>query len=205
MGETVKSRRLPGSRRAARGSSFIEVLLAMTIMALVLVGILQMFSVSLLINKGSAARTQMLFKCQQVVENIRLFYYLAGAGRTTPAGITDAGHVSGTAMTKPGTFPDALSDVAKTFLPYNRAENPLGWDYWGPVGANVMEQDDGPYKISYTIQGDFPPPKGTCLASCQNMWIVTVSATPTDVATATRYFGIDLKGGKRVDYVAQFH
>ncbi|HEY3349925.1 MAG TPA: hypothetical protein VGM13_09150 [Thermoanaerobaculia bacterium] len=190
-------------KRTTRGSSFIEVLLAMTIMALVLVGILQMFSVSLIINKGSAARTQMLFKCQQVVENVRLFYHLTRQGSTTPPAITESGHVGGTAMTIPGALPDVLGDVSKSFLPYNQAESAATWGYWGPAGANVMEQENGPYKISYTIRRDGPPnPCGP--SGCQNMWVITVSATPTDVATATRYFGVDLKSGKRVDYVAQF-
>ncbi len=57
-----------------------------------------------------------------------------------------------------------------------------------------MEQENGPYKIAYTVARD----------NVQNLWVITVSATPTDVATATRYFGVDLKSGKRVDYVAQF-
>src|SRR5450830_247812 len=74
------------NRRARRGSSFVEVLLAMTIMALVLVGILQMFSVSLIMNKGSEARTQMLFKCQQVVENIRWYYFVTQHSLATPVG-----------------------------------------------------------------------------------------------------------------------
>jgi hypothetical protein len=35
--------------------------------------------------------------------------------------------------------------------------------------------------------------------------VITVSAVPTNVAGATRYFGISTSGsGKRVDYVAQF-
>ncbi len=90
MGDAVKGRlSCRPSRRPARGSSFVEVLLAMTIMALVLVGILQMFSVSLVINKGSAARTQMLFRCQQVVENIRYFYFLNRNATATPALLTD--------------------------------------------------------------------------------------------------------------------
>ncbi|HTS03602.1 MAG TPA: hypothetical protein VMN04_13855 [Thermoanaerobaculia bacterium] len=188
--------------RRTRGSSFVEVLLAMTIMALVLVGILQMFSVSLIINKGSAARTQMLFRCQQVVENIRFFYYLNKTA-TPPALLADSGHVSG-AMAVPGTLPVPLDaahgDVDQTFLPY--ASTDATWPYWGPAGANVMEQENGPYKISYTIKFDgLPNPCGP--SGCQNVWVITVSAIPTDVATATRYFGIGLQGGKRVDYVAQ--
>jgi hypothetical protein len=164
----------------------------MAIMALVLVGILQMFSVSLVINKGSAARTQMLFKCQQVVENIRLFYYLTKQGSTTPAVITETGHADGSPMAAPGLLPDALNNVPQTFLPYVSTD--ATWAYWGPAGANVMEQDNGPFKISYTIARD----------NVQNLWVVTVSATPTDVAGATRYLGIGPAAGKRVDYVAQF-
>jgi hypothetical protein len=179
------------TRRRTRGSSFIEVLLAMAIMALVLVGILQMFSVSLVINKGSAARTQMLFKCQQVVENIRYFYYL-NHNATPPALLTDTGHLADGPMATPGTLPAQLTfGVDETFLPYVSTD--ATWPYWGPAGANVMEQENGPYKISYTIQQD----------AVQNVWVITVSAIPTDVATATRYFGIGLKSGKRVDYVAQ--
>jgi hypothetical protein len=174
----------------------------MTIMALVLVGILQMFSVSLIINKGSAARTQMLFKCQQVVENVRYFYYLSRSGLGTPGLISDAGHVGGSPMTTPGTLPVPLDashgDVDQTFLPYTDPSPGslcgCPWDYWGPNGANVMETSDGPYKVSYTIKRDV----------VQNVWVITVSAIPTDVATATRYFGVGLQSGKRVDYVAQF-
>lgn len=188
-------------KRRTRGSSFVEVLLAMAIMALVLVGILQMFSVSLVINKGSAARTQMLFRCQQVVENIRYFYFLNRNAAPTPALLTDTGHVSGAAMTVPGTLPLPLSDVAQTFLPYVATD--ATWPYWSAAGANVMEQDSGPYKIAYTIRFDGPP--NACGPSgCQNVWVITVSAIPTDVATATRYFGIGLQSGKRVDYVVQF-
>ena len=189
MGDDVTVRL---ARRRTRGSSFIEVLLAMTIMALVLVGILQMFSVSLVINKGSAARTQMLFRCQQVVENIRYFYYLNRNATPTPALLTDTGHVTGSAMAVPGTLPIPLSEVAQTFLPYVSTD--ATWTYWGPTGANVLEQESGPYKISYTIKQD----------PAQNVWVITVSAIPTDVATATHYFGIGLQSGKRVDYVAQF-
>jgi hypothetical protein len=161
-------------------------------MALVLVGILQMFSVSLVINKGSAARTQMLFKCQQVVENIRYFYYLSRNATATPPLLTDTGHVSGAAMSTPGTLPIPLSDVAQTFLPYVATD--ATWPYWSAAGANVMEQENGPYQISYTIARD----------AAQSVWVVTVTATPTNVAGATRYFGVGLQSGKRVDYVTQF-
>ncbi len=96
-------------------------------------------------------------------------------------------------MTVPGMLPIPLADVGQTFLPY--ATTDATWPYWGPDGANVMEQDNGPYKIA-TRSSRIP---------AQNVWVITVSAIPTDVGTATHYFGVGLTGGgKRVDYVAQF-
>jgi hypothetical protein len=173
------------SHRARRGSSFVEVLVAMTIMALVLVGILQMFSVSLIVNKGAAARTQMLFKCQQVVENIRWYYYVTSRGYATPLDT--------------GILP--LGAMAVN-LPYTGGE--AEYKFWGPDGANVIERPEGPYKISYRIVNDATQ----TLNSGVNVWVITVSAVPTDAAGvpgATRYVGIGKNGGgKRVDYVAQF-
>ena len=66
MAERLASRDRRTGVTSRRGSSFVEVLLAMTIMALVLVGILQMFSVSLIINKGAAARTQYLDRGKEI-------------------------------------------------------------------------------------------------------------------------------------------
>lgn len=155
----------------------------MTIMALVLVGILQMFSVSLIINKGAAARTQMLFKCQQVVENIRWYYYVTSHSLATPP-LTGIPALGGTTVN----------------LPYDGTE--AEYAFWGPTGANVIERANGPYKISYTIVNDATQ----TLNNGVNVWVITVSAVPTDVAGATHYFGIDYKpggSGKRVDYVAQ--
>jgi Tfp pilus assembly protein PilV len=169
------------NRFARRGSSFVEVLIAMTIMALVLVGILQMFSVSLVVNRGSAARTQMLFKCQQVVENIRWYYFVTQNGLAAPA----------------GTGIPALGAVTVN-LPYLGTEPE--WGFWGPTGANVMEAANGPYKLSYVIQQD-----AAQNVSPLSAWVITVSAVPTNVAGAAHYVGIGTQpSGKRVDYVAQF-
>jgi hypothetical protein len=178
----------------SRGSSFVEVLLAMTIMALVLVGILQMFSVSLIINKGAAARTQMLFKCQQVVENVRWYYYVTSHSLAAPTN-TDIPPL-GTVSTDP---------CAPAFcLPYV-ATDP-GYAFWGPDGANVIERESGPYKVSFTITEDLAQEMGTAAPLVPvHVWVITVSAVPTNVAGASRYLGIGTNGGgKRVDYVAQF-
>src|SRR5512141_1579461 len=186
MAERGASRGRRTGASSRRGSSFVEVLLAMTIMALVLVGILQMFSVSLLINKGAAARTQMLFKCQQVVENIRWYYYVTSHGLATPltTGIPALG-------------------ATTVNLPYDGTEPEYA--FWGPTGANVIEMANGPYKISYTIVNDLTQQLNNPPSAIVNVWVITVSAVPTDVAGATRYLGIGTNGGgKRVDYVAQF-
>jgi hypothetical protein len=181
MAERGASRDRRTGAPSRRGSSFVEVLLAMAIMALVLVGILQMFSVSLIISKGAAARTQMLFKCQQVVENIRWYYFVTSHSLAAPVG-TGIPVLAATTVNLPylGTEPE--------------------WGFWGPAGANVMEAPNGPYKIRYVIQQD--PAQSVAPAV---VWVITVSAVPTDVAGATRYLGIGTTGGgKRVDYVAQF-
>jgi hypothetical protein len=189
MAERGASRDRRTGAPSRRGSSFVEVLLAMTIMALVLVGILQMFSVSLIINKGSAARTQMLFKCQQVVENLRWYYYVTSNSLATP----------------PFTGIPALGATTVN-LPYDGTEPEYA--FWGPTGANVIETANGPYKVSYTIVKD-DAPGGQKLNNGVNVWVITVSAVPTDVVGgATHYLGMSgyvglYKGGKRVDYVAQ--
>ena len=182
MAERGTSRDRRTGALSRRGSSFVEVLLAMTIMALVLVGILQMFSVSLIINKGAAARTQMLFKCQQVVENIRWYYYVTSNSLAAPV----------------GTGIPALGATTVN-LPYDGTEPEYA--FWGPTGANVIERANGPYQISYTIKDD---PLQT-LNTGAVVWVITVSAVPTNVAGAAHYLGIGTNGGgKRVDYVAQF-
>ncbi len=173
-------RRLPPSRR---GSSLIEVIVAMAILSIMVAGILQLFSLALLASAGAAARTELLFKCQQVVENIRFCYALTR--RTSPLPVPPGSGV-----------PDPI--VAGTYnLPYTSASDPLGFAYWGPGGANVIEEDSGAFKIYYTIEPSS--------ASVNALWIVTVSVIPTDdAAAARRYFGIGLKTFKRVDYVAAF-
>ena len=181
MGERAVSRTRRTGFGARRGSSFVEVLVAMTIMALVLVGILQMFSVSLIVNKGSAARTQMLFKCQQVVENIRWYYFVTQHSLASPAGT--------------GIPPLGAATVN---LPYTTAQL-AAQPFWGPQGANVMETENGPYQIRYVIEQD-----AAQSVAPLTTWVITVSAVPTNVAGAG-YLGISpTGGGKRVDYVAEF-
>jgi len=187
----VRGRRAASARR---GSTLIEVLLSLAIMALVMVGILQMFSIALVVNRGAAARTHMLFRCQQVIENLRYYYFLARAGRPTPDPATKptGGDVTGI----PWPFPASSTTYD---LPYDATD--ANYTYWGPTGANVIERAKGPYKLSYTIYQQDPADDDRNAG----LYIIRVTAVPTDAADASeRYFGIGPRNAKRIDYVAEF-
>lgn len=200
-----RPRRRPRSSR--RGSSFIEILISLAILAVVMVGILQMFSLALLTNLGSAARTDLLYKAQQVVENLRLVYYLSGE-----EGNDAARAASG--------VPAAIAATASPiYLPYFEGDPGAGmsaatsaaqkWAYWGPAGFNIVEADRLPYRLSYTVED-----------RSISFWLVTVTATPvdnpnllpgapgatlpavTDAANPRRYLGLGSKL-KIVTYSAQ--
>jgi len=165
----------------------VEILVASTMLALLLIGILQMFSLSLLTDSGSAARTDLTYKCQQVVENIRYVQFLKN------------GNVTGGAAPPSATtgIPDVPAVATRYFLPYTSGD--AGWAYWGPTGANVMEDPaGGPYRVFYefTDGGAF--------------WTVTVTAQPTSKSSGgaiTPGSGKAFLGSganvKSVEYVAQ--
>ena len=164
----------PTTPKGERGTSLIEVLIALLILFFLMIGILQMFAMAYLVNLGSAARTEMTYKCQQVTENLRYIHFLQASGATlpAPAGVTFA----------QGTYA----------LPYTSSE--LSGSFWGPGFANVVEVPDGPFRLSVTIQdGDAAGEPG--------MWIVTANATPVLTPGLRRYKGAGL-ANKRVDYVA---
>lgn len=174
--------RKPPARR--RGSSLIEVLVAMSILSIMVAGILQLFSLALLSSAAAAARTELLFKCQQVVENIRFCYALTRRNPAVPP------------PTSAGVSVVPVPLAAGTHnLPYTSTD--WAWDYWGPAGANVMEEPaGGPYQISYTISRSS--------VGLNAFWIITVTAIPTPrgVSASRRYFGLTLNNAKRVDYVS---
>ena len=176
----MKRRAGPTGQARRRGTSFVEILVAMAVLATMMIGILQLFALSLAVNKGAAARTHMLFRCQQVVENLRYYWNLQINLRPLPAGTG---------------IPSLGVTATPVDLPYLGSETEYA--YWGPDGANVIEGPKGPYKISYSIS--------ETSAATNGLWIITVTAVPTNDTTANvRYFGIGPKGGKRIDYVAQF-
>lgn len=171
------------ARGKARGTSLVEALIALAIVALLLVGILQMYSLSLLMDFGAAGRTEMTFKAQQLVETLRWITFLRTSGQPVPASANTG-------------IPDAPVNGQAVNLPWV-ATDP-GWGFWGPAGANVVEGEALPYQLSYSYQAGLT---GTIPA-----WIITVTAIPKAVTAGSGqkrfYLGSGSKN-KRIDYVAQ--
>lgn len=160
-----------------RGTTLIEVLIAMAILALLMVGVLQLFSLALVTDSGSAARTDMSAKAAQVAENLRYLHFLRSQGGAMP-----------------GNNPLAVSPLpavgVTVSLPWDGTETT--WPYWGPAGANVIEQTRPPYRISYTYSASTTP----------GYMFVTVTVVSATAPTGLNYLGPGAKV-KRVDYVCQ--
>lgn len=166
--------------RPTRGSSLIEVLIAMAILAMLMVGVLQLFSLALLTDTGSASRSDMTLRAQQVAENLRYLHFL----RTQDP----------TAVPANAGLPSSPSNGLTVTLPRNGTSdaNAAWWPYWGPAGTNVMYQENPPFSISYTYSSS--PTAG--------FWFVTVSVTAESAPTGMSYIGTSARA-KRVDYVCQ--
>lgn len=166
----------PSRFRSRRGGSLIEVLVAMAILALLMVGVLQLFSLALVTDSGSAARSDLTLKAQQIAENLRYLHFLRSEATFT---VPD------------GRMLVAPADGATANLPYDSSGT--GWAYWGPAGANVIEEEDPPYRASYSYSTSTTP----------GFLFLTVSVTSAvPGGTSMSYVGDSAKS-KRVDYVCQ--
>jgi Tfp pilus assembly protein PilV len=158
--------------RRGRGMTLIEVLIGFLILAFVTVSVLQMFSMALAVNMGSAARTDLTYRAERVAETIRTMY---GIERTNTT-------LFNTMKTNSGV--DLSTQVGQTVsVPPTGKE--AFWDSWAKVAATNV-----PYAISYTVA------TGTNNAR----WVVTVTARPTTSGVA-RYPGM-IGAGKAVNYAA---
>ena len=166
-------------RRPTRGTSLVEVLIAMAILSLLMVGVLQLFSLALLTDSGSAARTDMTLRALQVAENLRYLHFLVRSERPVP----DAAGLPDRATIADGTTVD---------IPHNSTIDSDVFGYWGPNGANVYDREDPSYRISYRYSDSTTP----------GFWLVTVSVTYAEAPTGMSYVGAGAKV-KRVDYVCQ--
>ena len=112
--------RLQKRRRGERGLTLIEVLVAMALFFVLTIAVLELYSASVAINLGSMARTDLVYKCERVVETIR--WVEALKQQDTPPDLTGYGV-------------DLAGQAGSTItLPTDPTNN-----YWGKNGADVIE------------------------------------------------------------------
>lgn len=121
-----------------KGSTLVEILISMAILSFLLMGILQMFSAAFIINQRSATKTMMAYKCQQVAEVLRMVWNINRRTGMLPANALDSGIV--------------FQDGSIVILPYRSGDQ--HWAYWGPNGANIIENPDAPCRLFYRITTD---------------------------------------------------
>jgi|WetSurMetagenome_2_1015567.scaffolds.fasta_scaffold08376_2 hypothetical protein len=172
-----------------RGSSLLEVLIAMGILMFLLIGVLSMFSAAYLVNMGASARTDMTYKAQQVADAVR---YLNTIQHAAPTSLPSSS-ITGL------TFPLALTSTPVKITTKSGAN--LQYGYWGPPTstlhdtANIVDPAFMPYDITVGVSA----PNGVGLVT------VTVSVIPnskTSNPTGRRYQGTRIQF-KEVDYVTQ--
>ena len=174
------------NKKREGGSSLLEVLIAMAVLLFLMIGVLSMFSMAYLQNLGSAARTDMTYKAQQVADVIHLLNYMQRTQQTLPAS-TDTGL----------TFPLA-SGTSVTITQLSGSS--LQYPYWGPPSSSVPSAAGivDPANLRYTIQVSVTGPTN-------GLMTVTVSVVPNSSAsntTGARYLGNKIRW-KEVDYAIQ--
>jgi prepilin-type N-terminal cleavage/methylation domain-containing protein len=195
-------RREPGEERSpgavSRGFTLLEALVASALAAVLLVGVLQMFSHALQTDRGAAARTELTYRAQQVIENLRMLQLFAKAGHRAPAAAAGVATVpSG------GAF-----SLGATAGPVAVPNDPAAANHAFWRAAGVVAGAGDPFRISYTVE-ELP------LAAPAAPWagellLVTVTALPAGAPAAWggaapaahRYLGGDASLLKRVDHVA---
>jgi Tfp pilus assembly protein PilE len=189
-------------RDFGRGTTLVEVLVASAVMAILMVGVLQVFSVSLLTSQGAAARTDLTYRAQQVVENLRMIQYFAKSGNWTPAQLAGLGATPNPSSTKsfysiPTTGATAISNTNA---------------FW--IAAGVVTGPSDPFRISYSVVDLTGTPGEPPWAT--GYYSVVVTAAPVNAPGATIPSGAAFYSGsnsadgsvqsvniKQVTYVAQ--
>ncbi|MGC8917224.1 MAG: type IV pilus modification PilV family protein [Thermoanaerobaculum sp.] len=158
-----------------RGVTLIEILIALAILVVVTVAVLELFSLSYLVNMGSLARTDLQYRAERVVEGLRFLR----AMNDSPLQPWTACGVNVKQITGPVGPVDIPND------PNNAC--------WGVPGFRVVDQAQSPFVLSYSIADGEPLGNG-------RVWVVTVTARPAQ--TGPRYLGMAIVT-KGVRYVAQ--
>jgi len=167
-----------------RGAMLIEVLVALLILLVVMVGVMQLFAAALVSSRGSDARTELSFRAQQAVEVIRMANAIVrSAGGNVPSALT-AGK---TGLTLPIAAP-----VQYRELPSGSSD--AYWNFWGPNATGVIESENPRYVIGYEIvDGDTNGSPGT--------WLLRVVARPRRAGSYLEVKGTG-QSNKVVRYVA---
>jgi len=147
------------ARRRQRGASLIEVLIAFFLFMVISLAILQLLSLSVLVNTTALARTDLQSRAQQVVESIRMVNIIQRAGGATTNSLV----------------PNPLGETtAAVQIPDDPAHL-----FWGRNGMNVIEPN-ARYLLSFDIaDGE--------TAGDNRVWVITVTAAPK--ATGHTYAG----------------
>lgn len=161
----------PGPRE--RGMTLVEVLVAMALFFVVTTAILQLYAASVSINLGSVARTDLVYKCERVVETIRWVEALKKLD--TPPDLSGYGVSLASQVGTTVTLPTDPTNA-----------------YWGKTGANVLDPTQK-YTLAYTVVDNSATDSSSC-------WTVTVTAQPK--RTGLVYLGMSIPS-KVVRYVAQ--
>jgi Tfp pilus assembly protein PilV len=172
-----QTRLVPRSRRGQKGLTLVEVLIAFFLLFVVSLAVLEVLSLSVAMNGGAAARSNMLAKAEQVFEVIRVVNYA---------------RVSGTATMTSSLIPNPL---AATSSPVQIPNDPND-AFWGRPGVNVIEPN-AKYRLSFSIATGGNPPAGFPYA------VVTVTATPILTGTS-QFLGMAIQK-KAVRYVGQIN
>ncbi|NOZ79624.1 MAG: hypothetical protein GXP48_10695 [Acidobacteria bacterium] len=147
-----------------RGASLVEVLVALLILMVIMVGVLALFSSALISDRSAEARSELAFKAQQVVETLRMENAIAkrSAGSLPPAlSASITGQV----------FPIS---AGTSFLDLPEGPDDSYWGFWGPPTSNApnamgIMSKDGRYSLGYQItDGNTSGNPG--------MWVITVTA-----------------------------
>jgi len=153
----------PTSPGNERGAMLIEILVALLILLVIMVGVMQLFAAALVSDRGSQARTELSYRAQQTIEVIRMANAIVrSAGGTVP----EALKASKTGITFPIT-----AKIDPTELPSGPSDE--YWDFWGPngTGVGVIDSENPRYVIKYeVVDGDLNGSPGA--------WLLRVVAYP---------------------------
>lgn len=116
-------------RRGQRGLSLLEVLVAFFLLFVVTLAILEMLSMAYIVNQATEMRTDLTYKAQVVVEQVRLQSVLDALNGTTNA----------CCPLQPGV-PFVITDQSDACFD----------SYWGASGANIVEANPR-YELRYQV------------------------------------------------------